>query len=243
MLIGLGTGCHRVVSMPLTLATEDDQAALTKIEIQTQDQKQQVLMSIDGVRPGSTELPISGVPSGDYYAYFSSAGYASQWQILKVNPGKTEPAKVKMFRKRYVVLRYAFNTTGGRQLTGEGVEEGEAAVAHWGSLPYFQQDWQIWQKGSRDEMFGDTPFLEFHRFSAGFGFVKPPESVTFDDMKEAPASAEYKCESMKAVKGLTLYCRVEGNQPNGLGYGKITVEDVTETPPPAIKRVEDPRRR
>ena len=51
---------------------------------------------------------------------------------------------------------------------------------------------------------------------------------------------KYECVSMKAEKGLTLFCRVEGNRKDGLGYGKVVVEDITETPPAGIKVIEAP---
>src|SRR6185295_803947 len=102
--------------------------------------------------------------------------------------GDPEEAKVQLFRKRYVVLRYAFNTSGRPELSGAGIKEGRVAVAHWGSLPYFGQDWQVWQKGSGDNMFGDTPYLDFHRFSDGFGFASATKGVAFDDLKQAPAN-------------------------------------------------------
>jgi hypothetical protein len=149
-------------------------------------------------------MALSAVPDGDYFIFFSSPGYAAQWQTLAVKQGKAEPDKIKakLFRKRYVVLRYAFNTSGGREFSGKGVTEGRVAVSHWESLPYFQQDWQIWQKSAGEDMFGDTPLLDFHRLSDGCGFVTVPKGIAFEDLKEAPAKTEYKCQSMKAEKGL-----------------------------------------
>ena len=43
---------------------------------------------------------------------------------------------------------------------------------------------------------------------------------------------------MKAKKDLALYCRVNGNRAGTLGYGKVLVEDVTETPPKDVRVVE-----
>ena len=230
------------LSLHLDLATEDTRQAKIEIEIQTGDFPPKVIKRMVDVPTGSAQMPLSGITNGDYFAYFSSPGYAAQWQSLKVKPGKPEPdtIKVKLFRKRYVVLRYVFNTSGARELSGKDIKEGRAAVAHWGHLPYFGQDWQIWQKSPGGEMFGDTPFLDFHRFSRGFGFAKVPEGAIFDDLKEAPTPSAYECMSTKAEKGLMLFCRVEADRKDGLGYGKVFVEDVTETPPEGIKVIESP---
>ena len=229
-------------SFRLDLATEDARQTKIKVEIQTGEVPPKVIKKLEDMLPGSAEMELSGVPDGDYFVFFSSPGYAAQWQTLTVKEGKAEPDKIKakLFRKRYVVLRYAFNTSGSREFSGKGVTEGRAAVAHWGSLPYFQQDWQIWQKSSGEDMFGDTPFLDFHRYSDGFGFAKVPKGIAFEDLKEAPTKTEYKCESVKAEKGLTLFCRVEADRKDGLGYGKVVVEDVTETPPAGVKVINSP---
>lgn len=230
------------LSLRLALATEDARQAKIGIETQTSDFPPKVIKSMEGVPTGSAEMALSGITNGDYVVYFSAPGYAAQWQVLTVKQGKLEPdtIKVKFFRKRYVVLRYAFNTSGARELSGKDIKEGRVAVAHWGHLPYFGQDWQIWQRSPGDEMFGDTPFLDFHRFSRGFGFAKVPKGAKFDDLNEAPMPTAYECMSTKAEKGLMLFCRVEADRKDGLGYGKVFVEDVTETPPEGIKVIESP---
>ena len=159
---------------------------------------------------------------------------------MSVKQGKAGPdsIKVKLYRNRYVVLRYVFNTSGGREFSEFSIKEGRVAVAHWRGLPYFQEDWQIWQKSRGVDMFGDTPYLEFNRYSKGFGFAQVPKGVAFDDLKEAPAQTEYECMSTRAEKGLILFCRIEGNRKEGLGYGKVLVEDITETPPPGVEVIE-----
>ena len=89
---------------------------------------------------------------------------------------------------------------------------------------YFSQDWWIWQGGPGS---GDTaesgaaPRINFNRFVDGFGVVKPPPGVSYENMTVAPESG-YRCENLTAEKGLVLYCRVNGNiDKAGLGYGKI----------------------
>jgi len=230
-------------SLRLDITTED--AGQTPINIVFKVPEAQYLSKVvkrlDPVIPGLVEVDLSEVPDGDCTVYFESPEYAGQWHELIIKNGKAEPRtiKAKLCRRRYVVLRYAFNISGGRELTGSDIEEGRVAVSHWGSLPYFGQDWQVWQKSLNGSLFGDTPFLEFHRISEGtsFGFAKVPKGVAFDDLKEAPAGKRYSCESRIAENGLMLFCRVRGNSSNGegQGYGKIFVEDVTETPPVGVQ--------
>jgi len=187
------------------------------------------------------DLALGGWLDGKYLLYFSAPGYATQWRALSIQNHQLTPQQfnVELFRARQVVIRYAFNLSGGRTFTGTNVETGRLTLTHWGKLPHFGEDWQIWQKPAADttsgdasgsQLFGDTPWLDFHRSTRGFGFSPAPAGVAFDDLTEAPAAATYQCENQKAVKGLTLFCRVNGNNPAGLGYGKITVEDVTLPP-------------
>ena len=227
--------------MPLNLAIEDMKSVAIKVEIKTKTGE--VIKKIDDLRPGSADMALSKVPDGDYHVYFSSPGYATQWQRLKVNQEVGEPGSmnVKLFRKRYVVMHYVFNTSGGLKLSGSDIKEGRAAVAHLGQLPFFGEDWQIWQGSPGNDLFGDTPSLKFHRISdeGRFGFAKAPTGVAFDALKEIPANIKYSCDNMKAEKGLTLFCHVESGNDDGLGYGKVIVEDVTETPPAGVKVIED----
>lgn len=238
-------------SLWLNIATESASQTKMTVEIHTDKIPRAVVKKMDGVLIGSTSVPLVGVADGLYYVYLFSPGYATQWRALMLTQAKVEPAaiSVTLFRKRYVVLRYVFNASGGREFFGKDIKEGRAVVGHWGSLPYFQHDWQIWQKSSGGmmfgddgygEMFGDTVFLDFHRYCKGFGFAKVPEGISFDDLKEAPEQAKYRCKSTKAKKGLILFCRVQADRKEGLGYGKIVIEDVTETPPLGITLIETP---
>ena len=173
--------------------------------------------------------------------YFHCLGYATKLISIKVTDGKATPkqAKIELFRNRYVVLRCAFNTNGRRELDGDGVKEQRLALSHWTGANPFSQDWWICQKSSRNTMICDTPYFEFHRYTTGFGFARPGPGTSYEQMKEAPASG-YCCENIKAEKGLVLFCRVNGNAKEGIGYGKILVEAITENPPEDVQVVDRP---
>jgi hypothetical protein len=100
----------------------------------------------------------------------------------------------------------------------------------------------VWQKGGNpgagNGSFADTLYLDFHRQTRGFGFIEAPKGLAFDQLKEAPAGNAYQCRSTKAEKGLTLFCRVNGDRPEASGYGKIVIEEITETPPAGIKIID-----
>lgn len=237
-------GGSATVSKPilrLSVLTEDSKPEMVKIELKTEKPRRGKRRILAQLSTGTTELLLPDVPEGRHHVYFSSFGYAPQWKIVVFEKGVPTPAEldVKLFRKRYVVLRYAINTLGDNKLSGPGVMEGRLAVAHWRGLPYFGEDWQVWQSSSSlgRPSFGDTPFLEFHRYGDNFGFLDVSEELVFEDLKEAPLSAGYKGLRRKAVKGLTLFCRIDGDKgvPR---YGKVLVEDVTETPPLEIERLE-----
>ncbi len=194
--------------------------------------------------PGTVQLDVATLKNGTHLLYFHCPGYAAQWIRMEVVDGRTvsNGANVKLFRKRYVILRCALNADGGRNLVGAGVEEQHLALSHWTGPEDFSHDWRIWQKSNEVARFRDTPYLEikFGRIVKDFGFAKPGPGVSYENMKQAPKSG-YRCEDVKAEKGLVLYCRVNGGGgKQGFGYGKLMVEDVTETPPKDIRVVDAP---
>jgi curli biogenesis system outer membrane secretion channel CsgG len=223
--VALGPGS----TIPLVLSLEGNADATINL---TAERK----WKLKDARPGTVQLSLSELKNESHYVFFQCPGYATQWIFVQIAGGKVfvNQTKVKLFRKRYVVLRCAFNTNGGRKLMGEGVEEQRLALTHWSHIDFFRQDWQIWQKSKRGDWFGDTPFLQFHMGVPGFGFLKPSSGVSYKNMEEAPASG-YRCENIKAEKGLLLYCRVSGG-----GYGKVLVEAVTDTPPKDVRVIEQP---
>jgi len=238
---GVGTGTTGSVSFPwyLKVSLEDQRRGKITAEIKTSGVKGETIKTFNDLPAGTrTVLYATDWPDGDYYAWFSAPGHASQWRAITIKDHQLTPPQlnVELFQARQVVIRYAFNLIGERTLSGANVETGRLTLTHWGKLPHFGRDWQIWQKAATNnvggdsqsggQLFGDTPWLEFHRFSPGFGFSPVPAGAAFDDLKEAPADAAYQCENQKAVKGLTLFCRVNGNNPTDIGYGKIVVEDV-----------------
>ena len=231
------------IILPVEISLEDNPKAKdsssAKPEVIVQLDHRQTLQKTP---PGTVNVDLSPAGNGEHFIYFHSPGYASQWVYVKIADGKASlrEAKAKLFRNRYVILRCAFNTNGDRSLEGDDVDEQHVALSHWTSAKPFGQDWQIWQKkrnSGNNCDFGDTPYLEFHRWSFnGFGFARPAPGVSYQQMKEAP-DAGYRCENIRAEKGLLLYCHVAGNIGTGLGYGKILVEAVTEELPEDVRLV------
>jgi serine/threonine protein kinase len=224
---------NSVVLLRLNLSLEDQHRGRVTVQIKTSGSNPQTVETRKNQPTHPITLYLRDLADGDYYAYFSSPGFATQWQMLTIKDHQLAPSslKVELFRQRQVVIRYAFNPTGGRDLTGTNVLTGLLTLSHWEKLPCFGEDWQIWQMpaegGQGPQLFGDTPYLFFNRYTPGFGFCPAPVGVSFDNLTEAPeGDTQYRCENLKAVKGLTLFCRINGNLPAGLGYGKITIEDV-----------------
>jgi hypothetical protein len=116
------------------------------------------------------------------------------------------------------------------------MDEGRCAVTHWGMVPHFGGDWQVWQKTER-ELFGAEPWLDFHRYGPSFGFAPVPAGASFEGLNEAPQDDQYQTRSVPATPGLLLFCRVHGNGPQDRCYGKLLVEGVTETPPAGVRAI------
>ena len=220
-------------AFPVEISLEDDAKAEININLGRKKTLQKTF-------PGTVKLDLTAVGDGKHHLYLQCPGYATKIFTVHISGGKALPkqCKTKLYRNRYVILRCAFNAHGGRTLEGDGVEEQRVAMPHWTAPKYFSRDWQILQRsqGGGDTPC-DTPYLDFHRYASGFGFVKPAEGVTYEEMREAPGEG-YRCESQIAKKGLVLYCRVNGNRAEGLGYGKLMVEDITETPPKDVRVIE-----
>jgi hypothetical protein len=234
-----GFSAQAALTVDVRLAFEDGADAPIKLELKTGPTTREVVKVLPDVRPGAVILDFSGVETNAYYLFLSSPGYAARWVAVHIQndtvsliPSDTD---ITLYRKRYVVIRYAVNTAGNRQLQGADVEEGRCAASHWGMVPHFGGDWQVWQRQSKSGFFGTEPWLEFHRIMSSFGFAAAPEGASFESMNEAPGDDQYKTESVRATKGLLLYCRVYGNRPQEKCCGKILVEDITETPPPGVR--------
>jgi hypothetical protein len=230
--VGPATGSTVI---PLELSLENNADATIAITAGKQQR-------LKNAHPGTVQLDVAALKNGVHYLYFHCPGYAAQWVRIELVDGKTvsNRTQVKLFRTRYVILRCALNTNGGRKLVGDDMNEQHLALSHWTGPEYFFYDWQVWQGSNGAAVFGDTPYLQFHRYAPDFGFARPGPGVSYENMKEAPATG-YRCENIKAEKGLLLYCRVNGGAGKaGFGYGKVLVEAVTETPPNGIRVVDSP---
>jgi hypothetical protein len=221
-------------SIDFRVSLEDKAVGNIKLELKRNSSEQETVRLLPNIQPGPVTLDLQGLDTGCYLLWASSPGYATQWVLLEISGGKTvlRAADLKLYRKRYAVIRYVVNTTGDRRLVGTDLAEGLCAVAHWGRLPCLGRDWQVWQHADRLS-------LDFFRSSGpGFGFALPPEGTSFNDLQDAPENDRYRCQNTLAKEGLTLFCRVNGNRPQDRCYGRIVVEDVTETPPPNVQVID-----
>ena len=82
-LISIVLANQSFAGMPLNLEIEDMGTASIKAEVKTA--AGEVIIKNDDLRSGSADMSLSAVPDGAYHVYFSSPGYATQWQTLKVN--------------------------------------------------------------------------------------------------------------------------------------------------------------
>ena len=190
--------------------------------------------------PGLSRVDLSDFPDGDHHLYVVADGHAAQWRRVRIENGQIVHGArhdVTLHPAKFVTVRWAFNVAGKPELTGADVVTGRTALTHFGRLPYFGMDWQLWQVDRpRQSGFGDVPMLEFHRVSPNMGFQAAPDGATFDGLTAAPSDG-YEPKSIEATPGLLLLCRVEGNsaKPGDRGYGKIVVESVSTTRPAGVE--------
>jgi tetratricopeptide (TPR) repeat protein len=192
------------------------------------------LKTWDDVVPGEVRLGLPKLENGRYWLEITANGYALQRFSFEVTEQGIQVAqnRVGLYRRRYVVLRYAVNKVGERNLTGADVKEGRVAISV-ASVPDLHGDWSIHQVKA-------SPTFRFHRMAEGYGFASPPAGASFDKIDLAPHPDQYTYDSVEAKKGMILLNRIEGNGPAELRYAKILVEDITETPPKEIQVIDSP---
>jgi hypothetical protein len=149
------------VRVDVRLALEDGADAPVKLQLKTGPANQNIVKVLPDVRPGEVTLDFSGLETNTYYLFLSSTGYAARWVAVNIQDNAVSliptNANITLYRKRYVTIRYAVNTAGNRQLYGANVEEGVCVASHWGMVPHFGGDWQVWQRQSKSGFFGVEP--------------------------------------------------------------------------------------
>ncbi|MEN6406011.1 MAG: protein kinase [Thermoguttaceae bacterium] len=186
--------------------------------------------------PATFTLNPSELTTDNYKLFVSADGYASQVISLRVSKTavKASSENVTLYRKRYVVVRYARNRDGSRDLSPAKTQQDRLAVSHWGQIPGLRGDWQIWQKGP-------DLYFELHRYGASFGFVEAPAGAIFDKLRWAPENDQYVSASVLARPGQILFTRIAGNNPTEQCYAKMEVEAITDQPPEGVEFIESSR--
>ena len=81
------------------------------------------------------------------------------------------------------------------------------------------------------------PTFSFHRY-ANNGFASPAAGAEFEELKSAPQPDQYHAENVAAEKGMVLFNHIVGNNAEDNRYAKMLIEDVTETPPDGVQKIE-----
>jgi len=108
------------------------------------------------------EPPKGRARNSPIYLYIESDNYATQWHMLEKSGNQLNfrnDSRIKLYRKKYVIIEYEYykgddNDFSGREPTYKGI----AAIGHWGSLPGFNSDWQIWQGSVHGGLWGGGNF-------------------------------------------------------------------------------------
>ncbi len=246
-MAGAETATSSVVTPPApasvcTLELTLESGASAPIELHWRSNSNKSL--IGRFQPGKVQIPIASLRDGEHWFRASAPGYARQSHRLVITDGKASVIEsIRLHRLRYVVVRAAFATGGGRSLAGSDLKEMRMALSHFSSsAPLGRHEWEVQQQakagaGTEAEYCAE-PYLSFNAFWQYYGFVRADSGATFASMTTAPEKG-YTPRPLRAEKGMLLYFRTHGKDTSTeQGYGKILVEDITESPAAGIIRVE-----
>jgi len=190
------------------------------------------------------ESPSDGYAEDEcIYIYIRSEHYATQWHLLRLKDGALSldgSPHIELYRKRYAIIEYEYYAGDDRSFDGRTpTHSGIAAVGHWGELPGFGSDWQIWQGRLWGGLWGKTLLLEHHRGNKENGMIEE-RTAEFTNMVKAPDSGYVHfggcgVSSEAVAVGKRYYCRVTGHTKSTRGYGKLHIRDVCDTPPDDMK--------
>ncbi len=194
------------------------------------------------------EEPKRGYAKNDrIYLYFQTPNYAAQWHQLELNGDKLklkDNSRIRLHKKKYAIIEYAFYQGDNPDFTNrEPTYSGVAAVGHWGTLPGFRHDWQLWQGDvEQSELWGKTLLLEHHRGNNENGMTEA-RGTDFSRLNHAPEEGYThfgSCgePSLEAKNGKSYYCRVTGHTNSTRGYGKIHIKDIVDQPPAGMEVLE-----
>ena len=218
--------------LTVTVGLEDGALAPVRLELRAMSRKLP-LKVWDGEKPGTIRVQLPQLQQGLHVLITSSEGYGSVRTLFQVSGAGPNPAEVsiKLFRIRYAVLRYAMNTKGGHNLTGENVEEGRVGIVV-GSVPQLR-DWIV------DQIEG-KPTLKIMRITPNTGFALAHQGDKFEDLDRAPANEDYTPAGLPLEEGMILFNRVMGSRPEDARYAKLLVEEITEKRPENLQIINSP---
>ena len=204
------------------VSLEDDARAPVKLELR--DNFGKMLKVWNSGEPGEIRATLPELEHDRYSLAASAEGYSPVRTEIKVSDEGVEPAdaQFELYRIRYLVLRYAMNTKGERNLTGANVKGGRVAIL-FGKIPELQ-DWSVGQSNGQLKVI-------VHRVLHNTGFAPAAEGASFEELDLAPPTEDYSPDEFTFEKGMILFNRVVGHRPEFARYAKLLVEDITETRP------------
>ena len=126
-----------------------------------------------------------------------------------------------------LILRYAINTKGKRNLTGADVKFGRVALL-FGEIPNRSRLVGGPERGAAKSRL-PSPLLPTP------GSRPRQRAASFDDLEMAPPMDDYDPTEFTFENGMILFNRVVGSRPEEARYAKLLVEDITETRPQISK--------
>jgi hypothetical protein len=201
---------------------EDD--ARVPVTLELRDSLRTTLKTWRDREPGEIRVRLPELEHDHYTLVTRAEGFSpANTQFAVSNAGLTPTnAPIELYRVRYLILRYAINPKGERDLTGADVKTGRVAVL-FGRIPELV-DWSVGQSEGQMK-------VVYHRALPSTGFTSAAAGASFDNLEMAPPADDYDPSEFSFEKGMVLFNRVVGSRPEEARYAKLIVEDITETRP------------
>jgi beta-lactamase regulating signal transducer with metallopeptidase domain len=208
---------------------EDD--ILAPVTLALRDSTGTTLKTWEYPEPGEIRVKLPELEHDRYTLVAGAEIHSPASTPIAVTAAGVEPAEaqLELYRARYLILRYAINTKGRRNLSGADVKTGRVAVA-FGRVPELV-DWSVGQREGK-------PIVVYHRALPDTGFTTPAAGQSFDELETAPLAEEYSPGAITFEKGMVLFNRVVGHRPQDARYAKLVVEDITEARPQDVEIID-----
>lgn len=186
--------------------------------------------------PAVLTLQPGELPDGGYQLLASAYRHQEEYIAIRIDSSRVHSRadQIRLSRKRFAVLRYACNHSGGRSLQPPQAKEKRVVAGPRAIIPDLSGNWLIMQRYHRSTQ-KPVLFMRLTEEIHGFGVMPAESNMTFERLLKAPAPWQYGSPDRE----ISLYLRpgllLTSHIPDAPGvkkrHAKIEILDVTDTPP------------